>query len=255
MPTPRLISQIQEPMDTLPKVPNKQAFTAGIFWVLALLFAGLMTLPFLAGAPLSGAWALAFISIFLMVSSVVTALIFTSRARKMARLLSSDTLLARWELDDEMLRVYVSLQNEENAAKNKAVMWIVGFFFAAITLLFLFFLDKEEMGGFALIMGAIFLLVFGASRFFPWYYRRRNLKADRQILIGGKYAYINGYFHNWDYPLSGLTKVAILRKPFYGLHLAYYYTDRTLRNTHELKIPASADLDLQSLMEQIRSVN
>ncbi len=242
-------------MDTPPKVANKQAFTAGICWVLALLFAGLMILPFMEGNPLSGAWALAFISIFLMLPSVVTAFLFTGRARKMARLLSSDTLLARWELDDEMLRAYVALRNEESAAKHKAIMWIVGFFFAAITLLFLFFMDKEEMGGFALIMGAIFLLVFGASRFFPWYYRRRNLKADRQILLGAKYAYINGYFHNWDYPLSGLNKVDVLRQPFFGLHLVYYYTDRTLRNTHELKIPAPVDLDLQALVDQIRAAN
>ncbi len=242
-------------MDTPPKVTNKQAFSAGICWVLALLFAGLMVLPFVEGNPLSGAWALAFISIFLMLSSVVTAFLFTGRARKMARLLSSDTLLARWELDDEMLRAYVALQNEESAAKHKAIMWIVGFFFAAITLLFLFFLDKEEMGGFALIMGAIFLLVFGASRFFPWYYRRRNLKADRQILLGAKYAYINGYFHNWDYPLSGLSKVAVLRQPFFGLHLVYYYTDRTLRNTHVLKIPAPEGMDLQALVDQIRAAN
>jgi len=242
-------------MDPLPRPKNRQKLLAKFFWVAALCFALLSLLPFLEGNPLTGAWALAFIAIFLLVGSIVIARIFHSRAQKMEALLSSEGLLARWELDDGMLRAYVALQRQESTGKSQALMWVVGALFALVTVVFLFIVEKEEIAGFALIMGSVLLLVFGASRFFPWYYAHRNLKADRQILVGSRYVYINGYFHNWDYPLSGLDRVAALQKPFPGLHLVYHYTDRTLRNTHALKIPVPAGLDLRKLVEDIRTAN
>lgn len=238
-----------------PTVPHRQAHIAGVCWTLALVFGAVAALPFVEGHFMSGTWAVAFLAMFATAGALVIALMFTSRARKVSRLRSDEALLARWELDDEMLRAYVGLLHEESSAKSKALIWVVGFFFAVITLGVLFFLEAGERMAFAMIMATIFLIVWGASRFFPWYYRRRNLKADRQIWIGAKYAYINGYFHNWDFPLSGLSQVGVLHKPFHGLHLVYYYTDRTLRHTHTLKIPAPADMDLQPLVEKIRTAN
>lgn len=250
-----LVRESISAMDSLPRPKNRQKLQAKAFWGSALCFALLALLPFLEGNPLTGAWALAFFAIFLLVGSIVIARIFHARAQRMEALLSSEGLLARWELDDEMLCAYVDLQREESKGKSQALMWVVGALFALVTVVFLFIVEREEILGFSLIMGSILLLVFAASRFFPWYYARRNLKADRQILVGRRYIYVNGYFHDWDYPLSGLDRVAVLQKPFPGLHLVYHYTDRTLRNTHELKIPAPADLDLRRLVEEIRTAN
>lgn len=173
----------------------------------------------------------------------------------MAKLLTGESLLARWELDDQTLHHYVATQKKGNDEKNKAIMGLITIFFGLISVLFLFFLERDERAGFLLIMGAMLLIVFIASRFFPWYYHRQNLKGDRQILIGEKYAYLNGYFHNWDFPLSGLSKISIIKEPFYGLHLTYYYTDRTLKHTHDLKIPAPAGMNLQPLIGLIRKSN
>ena len=237
------------------KLKNSQKRISNVFWILMVVFDLLMVLPFCDGNPASGFWALALISIFLSLSSCVVAVIFLSRARKMDKLLAGEGLLARWELDDEALHVYVTNQKMESSEKNKAIMWLIAVFFGLITLLFLFFLDSDESAGFLLIMGSIVLIVFGASRFFPWYYHHQNLKGDRQVLIGSKYAYINGYFHNWDFPLSGLRKIAASTKPFYGLHITYYYTDRTLKHTHDLKIPAPAGMNLLPVIERIRKGN
>jgi hypothetical protein len=242
-------------MTDMNNIKNRQKNTARIFWLLAAVFAVTAIFPFMDGNPLSRAWAIAFVSIFLALSSLASALIFARRGRKMNRLLTGEVILARWELDDALLEAYAALQNEESSAKNKAVMWVVGFFFVACTLPLLFFLEPEEMGGFLAIMGAIFLLVFAASCFFPWYYQRRCLKGDRQILVGAKYAYVNGYFHNWDFPLSGLSRVSVMRQPFYGLELSYFYTDRTLRNTHALMIPAPDSVDLEALVRSLRAAN
>jgi hypothetical protein len=124
-----------------------------------------------------------------------------------------------------------------------------------ITIPFLFFLEADEIGGFVLIMGSILVVVFATSKFFPVYYYRRNLKGDKQILIGEKFAYFNGYFHNWDYPLSGLSKVKAIKEPFHGIYLAYYFTDLTWRHVHEIKFPLPENFDPKPIVERLRSSN
>ena len=89
----------------------------------------------------------------------------------------------------------------------------------------------------------------------PQYYKYQNLKNDGKVLIGAKFAYINGYFHNWDFVLSGLSKVKVMRQPFYGINLVYYYTDRTLNNSEELFIPANENENLDELVSILKMKN
>lgn len=234
---------------------NKQRSTARTFNVLALLGVFMVIVPNIKGHPLSGAWALAFLGMFVTIASFVVALIFSRRAKKMDSLQSGEKLLVHLEMTGEMKKHYATTLRDESRAKNKAVMWVVGILFVVITIPFLFFLEDGEIGGFVFIMGSIFLIVFAASKFFPVYYYRKNLKGDSQILIGEKYAYFNGYFHNWDYPLSGLSKVKAIKKPFHGIYLAYYYTDLTWRNTHEIKFPLPENFDPKPIVERLRSSN
>ena len=173
----------------------------------------------------------------------------------MDKLKTGEKLLVHFQLDDEMIKKYAQTLREESKEKNKAIMWVIGILFLIVTIIFLFIIEKDERGGFLAIIGSIVLIVFAASRFFPWYYYRRNLKGDGQILIGEKYAYFNGYFHNWDYPLSGLSKVKSIKSPFHGIYLAYYYTDRTWRHTHEIKFPVPEEFDPNPIIQRLRSAN
>ncbi len=74
------------------------------------------------------------------------------------------------------------------------------------------------------------------------------MQGDGKILIGKKFAYVNGFFHNWDFILSGIKKSRIIDQPFYGLYIQYYYTDLTLTNTEEVNIPAPKDVDLNIVL-------
>lgn len=235
------------------KIKNRQRTTARTFSLLTILAVVIMVLPFLGGNPFTGMWALAFLGIFLSLFFFVVALLFGRRAKKMDSLQSGEKLLVHLEMTGEMKKQYATTLLDESRTKNKAVMWVVGVLFVVITIPFLFFLEKEEIGGFILIMGSILFIVFAASKFFPVYYYRKNLKGDGQILIGEKYAYFNGYFHNWDYPLSGLSKVKAIKEPFHGIYLAYYYTDLTWRHTHEIKFPLPENFDPKPIVERLRS--
>ncbi len=237
------------------KIRNRQRTTARTFSLLTILAVVIMVLPFLDGNPFTGMWALAFLGIFLSLFFFVVALLFGRRAKKMDRLQTGEKLLVHLEMNGEMKKQYATTLRDESRAKNKAVMWVVGILFVVITIPFLFFLEKDEMGGFLFIMGSIFFIVFVASKFFPGYYYRKNLKGDGQILIGEKYAYFNGYFHNWDYPLSGLSKVKAIKEPFHGIFLAYYYTDLTWRHSYEIKFPLPESFDPKPIVERLKSSN
>lgn len=238
-----------------PLLKNKQRSTARTFNVLAILGVIMVIVPNIKGHPLSGAWALAFIAVFVTITSFVVGLIFSRRAKKMDSLQTGEKLLVHLQMTDEMKQQYATTLRNESRMKNKAVMWVVGVLFVVITIPFLFFLEADEMGGFVLIMGSILFVVFVASKFFPVYYYRQNLKGDKQILIGEKFAYFNGYFYNWDYPLSGLSKVKAIKEPFHGIYLAYYYTDLTWRHVHEIKFPLPENFDPKPIVERLRRSN
>jgi hypothetical protein len=236
-------------------IKNKQRSTARTFYTLTVVAALMAAAPFVLGQPFPAAPAMSFLGIFLTLFFFVAAMLLARRAKKMDNLQTGEKLLVHLQMTDEMKKQYATTLRDENQAKNKAVMWIIGALFVIITIPFLFFLEADEIGGFLLIMGSVLLIVFSASKFFPGYYYRKNLKGDNQILIGEKYAYFNGYFHNWDYPLSGLSKVKAIKKPFHGIYLAYYYTDLTWRHSHEIKFPLPKNFDPKPIVERLRSSN
>ncbi len=63
----------------------------------------------------------------------------------------------------------------------------------------------------------------------------KTLTVTGLILIGRKFAYINGFFHNWDFPLSGIQKVKMIENHF-TVFIKVYYFDGTLKNSEELNI-------------------
>ena len=115
-------------------------------------------------------------------------------------------------------------------------------------------IDEGKLAMFLVLIGLItFLSLFAFGM--PFYYKMKNAKGDGNILIGAKYAYINGYFHNWDFPLSRLSKVEKIKEPFYGIQLVYYYTERTLEHSEELIIPVNKDLDIKALITELKASN
>lgn len=238
-----------------PTVKNKQWKIFRNLIIISMIFFILMILPFIEGNPLSNLWFVAFLGFFLTISFFVAALIFRNRARKMDKLLQNITLIAEWDMDEDMKMEYVNAMRTAAKKKNNAVMWIVGIFFVVISIPFLFFLEGDERGGFLATMGSVLLLVFIASQFFPWYYYKRNLKGDGKVMIGEKFAYFNGYFHNWDFPLSGLSKIKLVKKPFRGVLISYYYTDLTLVNSHTITVPIPENYDPEPLISTLKLAN
>ena len=234
------------------KVKNSQQKTVVISLIVALIGGILIYLTFTEGNPLYQVYAVTLISIFMVLTGLIVAFIFGSRAKKMKTLISGESLIASWQLSHEEKLEYTNILYKNEKEKNKGILWITTVMIVVIFGIFILFID-EGKGEMFMAMIALIVLISAFAFGMPVLYRKKNLNGDGIILIGRKFAYVNGTFHNWDFPLSDIQKVKAIEKPFHGLYLQYYYYDRTLKNTEELRIPASSDIDLEhivSLLEE-----
>lgn len=233
------------------KVKNSQSrIVRGALWV-TLAAVAVVAATILEGSPLYKMHVLSFIACFIALSGLVTAWIFRLRAKKLATLISGENVVAAWQLSREEKSAYAGYLFSFERSKNLGILGIITFLIVVIFGLFILFID-EAKGAMALVALGLILLLSLFALGMPVYYRQRNLAGDGIILIGRKFAYVNGFFHNWDFPLSGIQKVKPIEKPFHGLYLQYYYYDRTLKNTEELHIPAPPAIDLRELARLLK---
>ena len=229
------------------KIVKRSYIVIGIFALLTIL-------PHMEWSPVSGFWALSFISLFLFISSLVVMWMFRARSKKLQSLISGENLLAEWTLTPEQKEKYVDYFYEQEKTKNMAILFSISFVSIIVFGLFILFIDEGKLAMLGVWAGLIVFLSFFAFGM-PLYYKNSNRKGDGRILIGAKYAYINGYFHNWDFILSGLSRIKIIKEPFYGINLIYYYTDRTLKHSEEIFIPANEGVDLEGLVASMKELN
>lgn len=237
----------------IPQIENTQRTIYKRALLCSVIFFVIMLIPFMENNPISGIWAIAFFEFFLAVSSLVVAVMYKSRANKLDRLLSGDRLLAQWTLTKEDKKKYADFLFENKSSKNKLLFFIMLAFIILIFGLFIIFMDDNEARLYMFIVMVVLITVLGVVAFMmPYVLKRKSLNADGHVLIGSKYAYVNGYFHNWDFLLSGLEEAKVIYEPFYGLHLTYFYMVRSIRNTEELDIPAPAGYDVNELLEKLK---
>lgn len=233
-------------------IKNKPKKAARITLGIAFIALALLVLPFHDWKmPVQSNWSVVFILLFICISAFVVLFVFRSRGKKLEKLISSETLVAHWKLDDSAKETYANHQFENERSKNKAIFLGITFLMTLVFGLFILFMEKDKLLMFLFLIGIIAIVALFAFGM-PYYYRRRNLRGDGNVLIGKNYAYVNGFFHNWDFPLSGLVKVEVIHDPFYGLYLQYYYYDKTLRNVESLNIPANENMDLNTIVELIK---
>lgn len=236
----------------LPDLENKQIKTSRIAWIVALVFAVIMILPFVEGNVLSDIWAVAFLSFFFVISAVITAIMYQMRSNKFKKLISGEKAIAEWTLSEVDKLGFVEHQYEERKKKNKFNFRLLSILMILIFGFFIFIMDEDSrMFMVYFLLG--FLLIFAFFAFYmPGYFKNKNLKGDGQIIIGKKYAYINGFFYNWDFLLSGIEDVELIDEPFHGIRLSYYYYARsTVKNVEDLDIPAPKNIDLNKLKEEL----
>lgn len=228
---------------------SQSVVVRGALWV-TLAAVLLVILTTLEESPLYGMHPFTFLGGFIALGSLVVALIFRARAKKLSTLISGENVVAAWQLSQEEKAIYSHYLFAHERSKNLLILGITTFLIVVIFGLFILLIDEGKGAMLVVMLGLIVILSLFALGM-PIFYRQKNLHSDGIILIGRKFAYVNGFFHNWDFPLSGIQKVKPIDKPFYGLYLQYYYVDRTFKNTEELFIPAPPGTNVHNLAMEL----
>ena len=233
-------------------IKNRQLQTAKIAGLIAFIALIAMFLPFNSWSKLHGNYAVTFLSLFVSISAAVSAYMFRSRSRKLDKLISGESQIAGWVLNETEKKMYADYLFAGKKTKNRALFITTTLLLALVFGVFIIFMNEGRLFMF-LVFSGIVALIAGFAFGMPHYYRYKNLQGDGNVLIGRKCAYVNGFFHNWDFPLSGLKKVEIMHEPFWGLRLRYYYYTRTLRNEEVIEIPANQNMDMNTILEKLKT--
>ncbi len=231
---------------------NNQSGIVKKAWISAGFFALIIFLAFSEIVEIDPA--IAMISIFFLMVSLIIGFMFRSREKKLQTLITGENLLAQWTLTPEQKKQYVNFLFKQEAGKNQIILFSIAFIAIIVWGIFIAVIDEGKVAMLLILIGLLaFLSIFAYGM--PFYYRYKNSKGDGRVLIGAKYIYINGFFHNWDFPLSGLSKIKKITTPFYGLHIVYYYTDRTLKHSEALTIPVDTSTELDKLISDLKASN
>lgn len=234
------------------ELQNNQTPITKKLWYSAAFFLLIIVIAFMEIVAIHPA--IVMLSIFFCVSSILIGFMFRSREKKLQSLISGESLLASWTLNETQKKAYVNYLFNHEKGKNMGILIVISVISIVIFGIFILVIDEGKLFMFLVLVGLIIFLSFFAFGM-PLYYRYKNSKNDGNILIGAKFAYINGFFHNWDFILSGLSQVEIIDEPFYGIGLVYYYTDRTFHHTEELLIPANKGENLEGLVAALKEKN
>ncbi len=250
----RLEASVVKKINKKIELQNNQSGIVKKAWYLAGFFALVILVAFIDFDALPIHPSIVMISLFFLMAAIIVAVMFRSREKKLQSLISGENLLASWTLNDTEKDAYVNYLFKHEKGKNWAILMVISVISIIIFGVFILVIDEGKLAMFLVLIGLLVFVSFFAFGM-PRYYKYQNSKNDGKILIGAKFAYINGYFHNWDFMLSGLSKVKVMETPFYGINLVYYYTDRTLRHSEELFIPANENQNLDELVTELKQKN
>ncbi len=238
-------------MNKLP-VKNSQKRVASTCALCSVASIALVYIPLNHGEGM-GRYAIVLLGIFAVLAFAAVAMMFVHRAKLMGKLLDGSDLLASWRLSPDMVRQYSSHLFETERWKNGKLAIVVSVLLAIVFGFFILFAPDGRLGMFLMLVGLV-LVINLFARVMPYYYRYCNMRSSGWVLIGRQSAYVNGRFHSWRMPLSGLEVVKEIHEPFHGLRLRYYYHDRTLRNTEQLDIPLDEGVDVTSIVARLSAI-
>ncbi len=162
--------------------PNSEWKKVAASLIAAVIFGIIIILSYLFIDGMDGGYAIAFVSLFLAISSIAVALLFVHRARVMDTILADPSPLAHWTYPEEISRQSVEREYGEFQERNRAVFFIVGGMLVVVALFFLIFVEDGglETGIFLL---ALMVFLYLVSRVMPWIEHQRAMKASHDAFI------------------------------------------------------------------------
>jgi hypothetical protein len=131
---------------------------------------------------MSGGFAIAFVSLFLSISSLAVAGLFFQRARLTDAILRGERILAHWVYPEADVHRSIEREYIEYRERNRALIIVMGGMICAVALFFLIFAGEGGVATAAVLFVVLLILVI-VSKVTPGLERTRALHASRETFI------------------------------------------------------------------------
>ena len=224
------------------------------------LIAGVMFFApgFLGIDGFDGGFAISFVSLLVVIVSIIVALFYFNLAGRLDRILRGEGVLAHWTYSPEYWREYAQKEYAEEKSEKKGIFVVV--FGFALFFGFLFWLLDAEAGFFVFLtmIGLIALVAF-VWRFSSWYNYRQNVNGVREAFITKDAIYMNKKLYAWRTVFTSFDDVTLRDNRSLPL-LVFKYTVTNIRTgpqtyTTRVPIPPGEEETAKEIMKQINEQN
>jgi len=179
---------------------RKPFITAGVMLLAGII---LMVLGFaVIRDPNMNHYALGAFGVLLLIASAVTFLMYGRLERQYQRLLREAPLL-RYTLKAENHQAQIKKNITELKMKNKALLLVMLFFCVLFAIILPFFVE-EKLLMIAICLGLAAFLALAAWAITSYRVHKLQRGGD-EVILGRGGVYLEGAFHAWDMPETGIT--------------------------------------------------
>jgi hypothetical protein len=218
---------------------NNPAYRTLFAWsiITSLAILGIF-LPFILGIEgFSGGFAISFICFFLVIVGIIVIIIFALRAKRLARILRGEGVLAHWTYSSDKWKAYAEKEYKTEKGEKKALLIIISVI--ALVIGIIFFLINPQSGAWVLlVMVALIGILAFMAWFTSWYNHRENLKYHGEAYIADKAVYLNRQLHMWGGIGEKLENVELVKDGDLPLLvITYSVPTRSGRSSTSVRIP------------------
>ncbi len=157
------------------ELQNNQSGIVKKAWYAAGFFALIIIVAFIDFESLPIHPSIAMISLFFLILSIIIALMFRSREKKLQSLITGESLLASWTLNDIEKDAYVKYLFEHEKGKNMAILTVISAISIVVFGVFILIIDEGKLAMLFVLIGLLVFLSFFAFGM-PRYYKYQNSK-------------------------------------------------------------------------------
>jgi len=186
---------------------------------------------------MSGGFAISTICTFILLTAVVTAVIFWQMAGREAKIKKGENLLAHWQYSQKEWKDFTKNEHEIDRGYKIMLLKIIVFFALLFGIGFWIYDPENGIYVFYSMLGLIGLMTFVAY-YSIWLSHKNNLASHGEVYISNQGVIINDQFHSWKILGAKLENVNYNRnaKPKY-LEFEYSTIARYGREMNYVRIP------------------
>jgi hypothetical protein len=215
---------------------NTQRRVVNIWTILTLIFIVCMFVPSWLGIPgMDGGFAISFFAGFMVMVGLIVVIIYKSRAKQMAKILSGEGRVATWHYTAEEWMRFAAIDFEQEKKLKRNLFWIVVGISIVVGLGL--YAKVEDIIVAPIILGIIAIVAIPAI-WAPRYRYNKLKTSEADVVISNNGLVVGTMFHLWVKLGASLDRISFTTdtNPMI-LTFEYSMPTRTGRQTEEARVP------------------